>query len=243
MAKLHFILQGKGGVGKSLAASLLFQYLRAKGANVRAYDTDPVNATLYGYKEFRQNVTLINIMRGKSVDAGRFDSLMNDIVELPPDMHVVIDNGASSFLPLCSYIHDNNCMEILREENHKIYLHTIITGGQALTDTLSGFETLVANFKNVPIVVWLNTYYGEIAVEGMPFEEFGLFKKHNQLIDAIIQIPEYSCEIFEKDMVHLYTIRKSFESYINGSVPFMQRQRVTQYWRGLIKAIDAAGLM
>lgn len=242
MAKLHFLLQGKGGVGKSLMASILFQYFKAKGANVRAFDTDPVNATLHGYKEFRQDVTLINIMKGKHVDAGLFDNLMNDIVELPPDMHVIIDNGASSFLPLCSYLHDNRCIDILQAENHKIYLHTVITGGQALTDTLAGLEALAANFK-IPLIVWLNTYFGEIAADGLQFEEFGLYKKYCHLIEAIIQIPEYSSDIFKNDMVRLYTLRKSFESYINGSVPFMQRQRVTQYWHGLMEAIDVAGLI
>ncbi len=42
---IHLTLQGKGGVGKRLVASVLAQYLREKGKEVRCIDTDPVNRT------------------------------------------------------------------------------------------------------------------------------------------------------------------------------------------------------
>src|SRR6266545_6675042 len=49
---VHLSLQGKGGVGKSLVASLLAQYFRhRKGMTVRCIDADPVNQTLTQYKE------------------------------------------------------------------------------------------------------------------------------------------------------------------------------------------------
>ena len=46
---IHLTLQGKGGVGKSLVASILAQYLRDKGKDVRCIDTDPVNRTFAQY--------------------------------------------------------------------------------------------------------------------------------------------------------------------------------------------------
>ena len=50
MKQIHFILQGKGGVGKSFIASLLAQYLRdRKNGQVVCFDTDPVNPTLSRY--------------------------------------------------------------------------------------------------------------------------------------------------------------------------------------------------
>jgi len=49
---VHLSLQGKGGVGKSLVASLLAQYFKQrKGMTVRCIDADPVNQTLAQYKE------------------------------------------------------------------------------------------------------------------------------------------------------------------------------------------------
>src|ERR1700720_1013747 len=44
--RVHLFLQGKGGIGKSLAASYLVQYHRHIGKPVKAFDADPVNASL-----------------------------------------------------------------------------------------------------------------------------------------------------------------------------------------------------
>ena len=45
MKEVHFIAQGKGGVGKSTIASFLGDYLKAKasGEQLHCFDTDPVN--------------------------------------------------------------------------------------------------------------------------------------------------------------------------------------------------------
>lgn len=44
MAKIHMVLQGKGGVGKSFIATVIAQYKRSKGQQPLCIDTDPVNA-------------------------------------------------------------------------------------------------------------------------------------------------------------------------------------------------------
>ena len=46
---IHLTLQGKGGVGKSLVASILAQYFRHRGAEIHCLDTDPVNQTFSQY--------------------------------------------------------------------------------------------------------------------------------------------------------------------------------------------------
>ncbi|GAB7078932.1 nucleotide-binding protein [Megalodesulfovibrio paquesii] len=81
MPTTHFILQGKGGVGKSLVASLLAQYLRHKEQAVRCFDTDPINATLAGYADL--HVDPIEIMQGSDIDPRRFDGLMDRLLHLP----------------------------------------------------------------------------------------------------------------------------------------------------------------
>ena len=52
MATIHFIQQGKGGVGKSMIAVILYQVLGHLGKEIMAFDTDPVNSTLAGFREF-----------------------------------------------------------------------------------------------------------------------------------------------------------------------------------------------
>ena len=62
MAKIHMLLQGKGGVGKSLIASVLAQYKLAKGQKPLCIDTDPVNATFFGFKALK--VKRLELMDG-----------------------------------------------------------------------------------------------------------------------------------------------------------------------------------
>ena len=77
MKQVHFTLQGKGGVGKSFVSSLITQYLRAKGEPVVAVDTDPVNATLAGYKAF--GTQRLELMEGGSLVERNFDALIERV--------------------------------------------------------------------------------------------------------------------------------------------------------------------
>jgi CO dehydrogenase nickel-insertion accessory protein CooC1 len=103
MAKIHMILQGKGGVGKSFIAALLAQYKASKGQPSLCIDTDPVNATFHGYQAL--GVRQIQLMEGNEIKPRRFDALVEMIA--PAEQDVIIDNGASAFLPLTHYLVSN----------------------------------------------------------------------------------------------------------------------------------------
>ncbi|EPN7157104.1 TPA: conjugal transfer protein TraL, partial [Escherichia coli] len=55
---INFILQGKGGVGKSFATSILSQYFidEKKLENVVVADTDPVNTTTAKVKRLNAEI-------------------------------------------------------------------------------------------------------------------------------------------------------------------------------------------
>lgn len=241
MANVHFILQGKGGVGKSCVASILIQYLVAKGLAVSCLDTDPVNNTLGGYKEFA--ATVFDIMDGDNVDARKFDTIIEMIFNTQQDAHVVIDNGASSFIPLMSYLKENDAISLLQSEGHQVYLHTVITGGQAMLDTLNGLKSLCTNFQNSKIVVWLNLYFGEIADQDKCFEDFAVYKNHKDQFHAVINIPNRNKGTFGKDVEELLVRKESFEAGINSSRPLMVRQRLKTYRDELYASIEQSGLL
>lgn len=119
MATVHFIQQGKGGVGKSMIASILYQVLLLLGKKVAAFDTDPVNATLAGFKEFE--VTCLDILKNGDIDPRQFDTLIDTIMEQKPETHVIVDNGASSFLALNGYIKENSIIGMLEEGGHAVF--------------------------------------------------------------------------------------------------------------------------
>ena len=107
---IHFTLQGKGGVGKSLVASILAQYFRHRGAEIHCIDTDPVNQTFSQYTELGSEH--LALMHYGKIDSRGFDVLMERL--LTEDGIFIVDNGASTFIPLWSYIVENNVLELLR---------------------------------------------------------------------------------------------------------------------------------
>lgn len=244
MATIHFILQGKGGVGKSMIAAMLFQYYQEGGYEVFGYDTDPVNQTLSSFKEFSSQIKQINIMQddGDNIDSRKFDLLLEELAEASPDSHVIIDNGASSFIALAAYIADSDMLNILEENGHRVYLHTVITGGQALLDTLNGFNKLVCTFPNAEIVVWKNPYFGKLAIDNMGFNDFKVIKNNNERIHAEIEIPLGNKDLIGKDLELLFAKKQSFQAGINGTNPIAVKSRLKKYWKEMKERIDSVNL-
>lgn len=240
MATHHFVLQGKGGVGKSFIASVLYQYISLKGLPVKAIDTDPVNNTLAGYKEF--SVSVLPIMKDNNIDARMFDELLEAALGLPDDAHLVIDNGASSFIPLCSYLLENEAMSLLTGEGHTVVMHTIVTGGQGIQDTVNGLAALAKHFKEPALIVWLNPKDGEIALDGLNFEDFKVYKDHGSQFHAVIRLPRHSSATFGKDLSDHLARRQSFDAAVHSSLPIMVRRRLAKYWDDVVVVMDHANI-
>lgn len=242
MATIHFILQGKGGVGKSMVAAFLYQALQQSGKTVRGYDTDPVNSTLAGFKEF--DVSTVQIMEDGNINPRKFDNLLESLMDAPEDAHAVVDNGASSFVALGAYIEENGVLPLLTNAGHKVFLHTIVTGGQAMPDTLKGLVHLAKFFSETPLVVWLNPYFGEIVMDGRQFEDFASYKEYSSQFHALIRLPKGNKTLIGKDLEELLAKRQSFEAGINGSsTHIMVRSRLKRYWDNLFESIKQAEIL
>lgn len=241
MATVHFIQQGKGGVGKSMIASILYQTLGLLGKQVAAFDTDPVNATLAGFQEFE--VTCLDILKQGDIDPRQFDTLIDAIMEQGPETHVIVDNGASSFLALNSYIKENGIIGILEESGHFVFFHSVITGGQAIADTVLGLRSLALGFPETPIVVWLNPYFGEIVMDGMSFEEFKVYQEFQNQFHAVITIPQGNKATIGKDLETMFAKRLSFKNAIESSQSIVVRSRLQRYRNELVEAVTSAALV
>lgn len=224
MAKIHMVLQGKGGVGKSMIAATIAQYKAHKGQKPLCMDTDPVNATFEGYKAL--DVRRLNIMDGDEINTRNFDALVEMVASAEND--VIIDNGASSFVPLSHYLISNQVPALLQDMGHELVVHTVITGGQALTDTVSGFTQLAAQFPAEALfVVWLNPYWGAVEHEGKSFEQMKAYTSNKARVSAIIQIPNLKEETYGRDFAEMLQARLTFdEALAMESLTIMSRQRL-----------------
>jgi hypothetical protein len=241
MAKIHLILQGKGGVGKSFIAATLAQYKASKGQTPLCIDTDPVNATFAGYKAL--GVKRLHIMEGDEINPRNFDTLIELVAPSKDD--VIIDNGASSFVPLSHYLISNQVPALLADMGHELLVHTVITGGQALLDTVSGFSQLVSQFPTEAIfVVWLNPYWGPIEHEGKGFEQLKAYTANKARVSAIVTIPSLKEETYGRDLSDMLQERLTFdEALAMGSLSIMTRQRLKIVKGQLFGQLDSAAVL
>ena len=122
---IHLILQGKGGVGKSLVSSILAQYFRHRGADIHCLDTDPVNQTLSQYVELAAEH--LESMRDGKIDSRGFDVLMEPLL-----------TGDGIFIV------ENNVLELLRATGRRLCVHTVVTGRQASVTRSRGSRVSLA---------------------------------------------------------------------------------------------------
>ena len=238
MANIHMMLQGKGGVGKSLSAAMLAQYMHSKAALPLCIDTDPVNATFHGYQALQ--VRRIELMEDDEINPRGFDALIDLVAQSTGD--AIIDNGASSFVPLSHYLISNQIPALLEELGHQLVVHTVITGGQALLDTVSGFAHLASQFPvQTCFVAWLNPYWGPVEHEGKGFEQMKAYLANKERLSAIVRLPELKKETFGRDLAGMLQERLTFdEALATPALTLMTRQRLKIVKRLVYGQLDAA---
>jgi len=234
--EIHFSLQGKGGVGKSLVASFLAQYFRhRRKVPVCCIDTDPVNQTFSQYRELE--VDRLELLRDGSIDQRAFDGLMENLLTQPGTF--IVDNGASTFIPLWNYMLENNAMALLKDSGRKLYVHCVITGGQALADTLSGFARLAQTSEDQNIVLWINEYFGRIEREGRQLHEMPVYQENASRVLGSIVIPRRNQDTFGRDVEDVITRKLTLQEGIDSAgFPIMMRQRLKVIQRELFDQLD-----
>ena len=122
----------------------------------------------------------------------------------------------------------NQVVKLLTDMGRETILHTVVTGGQSLNDTLNGFDQLANAFRpNGQFVVWLNPYWGEVQADGKHFEQFNAYVKHKATVAAIVKIPTWKEETFGRDITDMLKARQTFDEAIaDPAMTIMTRQRL-----------------
>jgi len=204
---VHFTLTNKGGVGKSLITSLLAQHLRSKGDIVHCIDSGSMNATFSGYADL--NVKHVALMKGKIIDERTLDKVIEEIVKT--EATYIIDIGSPAFIAVSRYLIEYSVFDLLQKHNRKSAIHTVITGSKALNDTLSSFDALATQLPlNADLVIWENSYFGEILLNGKPFQQSKLYATHKERILAILKLPS-QIGTFTDDMTNMLQKQMTFD--------------------------------
>lgn len=234
---VHFILQGKGGIGKTLVSTILAQWMAGQDAQqLRCYDTDQENPTFSRYKAM--NVRHVPVMTDtRTIDPKRFDTLMIDLLE--EEGNCVIDNGANTFSPLMAYLLENDCFAMLREAGRKVYIHVIVGGGDTLHDTATGF-TATAKATDVPLVLWENQHFGLLqSASGKQFTDSLTYAEYATRVVGRVVLAQRNSDTFGADIKKMNIARLTMEE-VRASDKFnvMEKQRIKVVFRDLFEQLD-----
>ena len=243
MQTIYFTLQGKGGVGKTLSSSYLQQYLLSKSnkeSEIMGIDTDPNNTSFTSIKKL--NVKFLPLFdEEQKINERNFDKLI-ELFYNNTDTTFIVDNGATSFLPLINYLIDNNIMEML-EDKFKIIIQIPITGGQAQDDTLNGMSYIIDTFKdnkNVTFNIWINEYFGKVITKGgKHFEEFEKYNKYKNNINGLLTLPQVNEKTYGVDLEKMHKAKLTFEEIaLDTNFTLMEKQRLSTYKKKLYEMMD-----
>jgi hypothetical protein len=239
MNTIHFVMMGKGGVGKSLIAVTLAQYLRGTGRPLNCVDLDPTSPT---FKQFGTlEVEHINIADSESnIDPTRFDVLMEKI--LVSDTDWVIDTGAPTFLPLVSYLAENQVFSFLVESGRRVVIHSPLVGGVAMGETVIGLKAIL-HISDCPVVVWENEYFGPVEMNGKRFVQTAGYEQFKDRVLGLVLLEKKNHKTAEADFRAMHARRLTWDEAINdGGFMTMQRNRLTIMRREIADQLEQIDL-
>ena len=238
ISPIHLVLQGKGGVGKSVVASWLAEFLVRRGGPVRCIDGDPVNRSLAQYKAL--NAESFDLMNPEGlIERWRYDALVESFATT--EAVFVLDSGATAFLPFWGYIVESEMIRVMGEAGRKVYLHVPITGGETLNDTLLGFSTIATAAPDKSIVLWLNEYFGPVVRDGKRLDEMQVYADNRSKVLTSIGLPQRSPDTYGQTIRAMREKKLTFEEAI-GSPEFflLQKSRLHIVRRDLFEQLERA---
>jgi hypothetical protein len=239
MHTIHLVMMGKGGVGKSLIAVSLAQYLVDSGRAINCIDLDPTSPT---FKQFGAlGVEHINIADGASnIDPTQFDVLIEKI--LATDTEWVIDTGAPTFLPLVNYLAENEVFSFLVASGRRVIIHSPVVGGVAMTETVGGLKAIL-QMSDCPVVVWENEYFGPVEMNGKRFVQTAGYEQFKDRVLGLVLLEKKNHKTAEADFRTMHARRLTWDEAINdGGFMTMQRNRLTIMRREIADQLEQIDL-
>jgi hypothetical protein len=139
---------------------------------------------------------------------------------------------------------ENSVPETLREAKRKLLIHTVITGGQALGDTLAGFNSLAESCETRKIIVWINEYFGSVEREGTKFNQMQVFLEHQEKVGGIVVIPRRSPDTFGRNLEEMIARKLTFGEIATAKgFTLMSKQRLRMIQRSIFEQLEKLNLM
>ncbi len=144
MATIHLIGGEKGGVGKSVVARLLAQYMIDHEIPFIGFDTDRSHGSLLRFYGDYASPTVIDSYES-------LDTILETASALP-EQRILVDLAAQTHLPLALWIEDSGVLELAEELGIAIYYWNVMDSGKDCVDLLSKLLDQFGNRLNYVLV-------------------------------------------------------------------------------------------
>ena len=228
MSSIHFIGGEKGGVGKSLTARLLAQYMIDQQIPFLGFDTDRSHGALLRFYEGFASPVVLDKREA-------FDVVVEAATE-SPERRILVDLAAQTHDPLVQWIDDAGVIELAQELGVTLTYWHVMDAGKDSVDLLG---KLLDRFgASLQYVLVRNQVRGaDFAV----LDQSGLQDKAMALGAKVITLKKLHEGVVNKIDADSSSFWKATQSE-PGGLGLMDRQRLKMWLRDAYREIESAGI-
>ena len=231
MANIHLIGGEKGGVGKSVVARVMAQYLIDHNLAFLGFDTDRSHGSLLRF--YAGYASPVVVDRYESLDA---------IVEAAsdnPDKRILVDLAAQTHEPLVKWMDESGVLEMTGELGITLHYWHVMDSGRDSVDLLKKLFDRFGSRLNYVVV--LNQLRGEsfdlFDQSGERERALGL----NAKIITLKRLHEPVITKIDAGSTSFWAAKTKSETDVKG-LGLLERQRVKMWLRHAYEQLDSVGM-
>lgn len=231
MSNIHFIGGEKGGVGKSVVARVVAQYLIDNNLPFLGFDTDRSHGSLLRfYTDFASPVVV------DSYES--LDTIIESATE-QPDKRILVDLAAQTHAPLVKWMDESGVLEMAGDIGLTLTYWHVMDSGKDSVDLLKKLLDRFGSRLNYVLV--LNQLRGE---EFEILEKSGEKARALELNAKIITLKRLHEPVINKidaGSTSFWAAKQKSETEVKG-LGLMERQRVKYWLKHAYEELDRVGL-
>ncbi|OQW68861.1 MAG: mobilization protein [Proteobacteria bacterium ST_bin11] len=231
MATIHLIGGEKGGVGKSVFARLMAQYMIDHEIPFIGFDTDRSHGSLLRFYADYASPTIID-------DYQSLDSIIETAAE-HPDRRILVDLAAQTHIPLAQWIDESGVLALAEELGIRLCYWNVMDSGKDCVDLLSKLLDQFGSKLNYVLV------QNQLRDESFNILEYSGVKDRALDLNAkVMTLKRLHAPLMTKIDSHSYSFwaakNKDADS-LNG-LGLLERQRVKIWLNHAYQEIGAIGV-
>jgi hypothetical protein len=139
-----------------------------------------------------------------------------------------------------AYLVENDVISFLQECGKKVFIHTVVGGGDTLVDTAAGFKSIAEGVPEAPLVLWMNEHFGELqSPDGKYFTEMAVYQENQNRLAGTVLLPARNHQTYGDDIKRMNQLRLTFDEVMKSKAfSIMEKQRLKQVARDVYLQLD-----